>query len=86
MEYTSTQFECEVENLYYTTIEEKIALYFDMGYPDNSSIPPKMQENSYGEYTLVCTNKSGKFFIRNYKQKDGKYLLFVSLCGKLHKV
>ncbi len=30
MKNTSTHFECEIENLYYITIEEKISQYFDM--------------------------------------------------------
>ncbi len=86
MENTSTHFECEVENLYYTTIEEEISKYFNMGYPDNSSIPPEMQENSSDDCILICTKKSGKFLISNYKMKNGKYLLSVSLNGKLHSV
>ncbi len=86
MENTSTHFECEVENLYYTTIEGEISRYFDMGYPDNSGIPPEMKENGSDECILVCTKKSGSFLITNYKLKNGKYLLSVSLKGKLHNV
>lgn len=86
MENTSTYFECEVENLYYTTIEKEIAQYFNMGYPDNSSIPPEMQEDSSDKCILICTRKSGSFLITNYKMKNGKYLLSVSLKGKLHNV
>lgn len=86
MENTRTHFECEVENLWYTTVEGEISRYFNMGYPDNSSIPPQMQEDSSDEYILVCTRKSGTFFISNYKMSNGKYLLSVSLKGKLRSV
>lgn len=86
MSDTVTHFECEIENLYYITIERKIASYFDMGSPDNSSIPPQMQDNTSGEYTLICTKKSGSFRISNQKQLDGKYALSVDLKGKLHDV
>ena len=86
MENTSTHFECEIENLCDTTIERKIAQYFDMGYPDNSSIPPEIQEGFSGKYILICTKKSGEFYINTYKLKNGNYLLSVSLDGKLHNV
>lgn len=64
---TNIHFECEIENLYYGTIEKEISNYFNMGYPDNSSIPPEMKENSSDECILVCTRKSGNFNISNYK-------------------
>lgn len=86
MQNTSTHFECEIENLYYTTIEEEISRYFNMGSPDNSNVPPEMQENASDECTLICTRKSGKFEICNSKLANGKYLLSVYLKGKLHNV
>lgn len=86
MQNTATHFECEIENLYYTTIEREIAHYFNMGSPDHSTISPQMQENVSDEYALVCTRKSGTFEICNSKLADGKYLLSVDLKGKLHNV
>ena len=86
MENTATHFECEIDNLYYSTVEGEIARYFNMGSPDNSSIPPEMQENVSDECILICTKKSGTFEIYNYKLSNGKYLLSVSLKGKLHNV
>ena len=86
MENTSTHFECEIENLYYITIEREISHYFNMGSPDNSNVPPKMQENISDECILVCTKKSGTFEISNSKLANGKYLLSVDLKGKLHNV
>lgn len=86
MKNTATHFECEIENLYYATVEEEIAHYYIMGSPDNSSVPPQMQENVSDECILVCTKKSGKFEIRNHKLANGKYLLSVDLKGKLHDV
>lgn len=86
MSDTVTHFECEIENLYYITIERKIANYFDMGSPDNSNIPPQMQDNASGEYILICTKKSGSFLISNQKQPNGNYVLSVYLKGKLHDV
>lgn len=83
---TTTHFECEIDNLYYSTIEGEIAHYFNMGSPDNSNIPPEMQENVSEECILICTKKSGTFEICNYKLSSGKYLLSVSLKGKLHNV
>lgn len=55
MENTNTHFECEVDNLWYTTIEGEIARYFNMGCPDNSDVPPDMQENYSCECTLIST-------------------------------
>ncbi len=86
MENIATHFECEIDNLYYITIEREIAHYFNMGSPDNSGIPPKMQENVSGECILVCSRKSGTFEICNHKKTNGKYLLSVDLKGKLHDV
>lgn len=86
MENTPTHFECEIENLYYITIEREISHYFNMGSPDNSGLPSKMQENVSEECILICTRKSGTFEICNSKLADGKYLLVVDLKGKLHKV
>ena len=83
---TSTHFECEVDNLNYGTIEGAIAKYFDMGWPDNSNIPPEMPEGIGEICTLICTRKSGEFSISTYKLKDEKYYLSVSLRGKLHDV
>ena len=75
MENTTTHFECEIENLYYITIESEIAHYFDMGSPDNSNVPPEMQENVSDECILICTRKSGTFEISNRKLENGKYHL-----------
>lgn len=86
MENTSTHFECEIENLYYITIEREIARYFNMGSPDHSTIPPKTKENVSDEYSLVCTKKSGIFTICNSKLANGKYHLAIDLKGKLHNV
>lgn len=83
---TPTHFECEIDNLYYGTIEREIAKYFNMGYPDNSNIPPEMSEGIGEICTLICTRKSGKFSISTYALKNGKYHLSVSLQGKLHNV
>ncbi len=57
-----------------------------MGSPDNSNVPPKMQENVSDECILTCTRKSGTFEICNSKLANGKYLLSVYLKGKLHNV
>ena len=86
MENMDTYFECQIDNLYYTTVERAILRYFNMGSQDNSNIPPKLPEDSSDEYILVGTKKSGTFDICNYKQADGKYFLQVNLIGKLHKV
>ena len=83
---TPTRFECEIEKLYYGTIEREIAKYFNMGYPDNSNIPPEMSEGIEEVCTLICTRKSGKFSISTYALKNGKCHLSVSLQGKLHTV
>lgn len=86
IENTATHFEFEIDNLYYSTIERAIADYFDMGYADNSNIPPKMKENTSNEYILICTKKSGTFDISISKKSNGKFYLSVSLKGKIHKV
>lgn len=85
MENIFSSFECEIDNLYYSTIEDKIIRYFNMGYSDNSNIPPQMEENSSGTYILIGTRKSGEFIVSNYKLNNGKFCLSVSLEGKLHK-
>lgn len=86
MKNTTTHFECEIENLHYITIEREIALYFNMGSPDHSTFPPKMQENVSDECALVCTRKSGTFEVSNNKLANGKYFLSVYLKGNLHNV
>lgn len=85
MENTSFHFKCEVDNLYFTTIEEAISSYFDMGFPYSSGLPSEMKENSSGRYVLACLEKSGEFRVSNYKLKNGKHMLSVSLNEKLHK-
>lgn len=82
----NTCLEREIENLHYITVERVIARYFNMGSPDNSNIPPLLQADSSDQYILVCTQKSGTFNISIHKQTNGKYLLQVSLVGKLNKV
>lgn len=82
---TPTHFECEVDKLDYGTIESEISHYFDMGYPDNSNIPPEMDARSGGTYILVGTEKSGTFSINTYGLTNGKFQLSVSLQGKLHR-
>ena len=57
-----------IEGLYYTTIERKIADYYDMGFPDNSNIPVQMSYPEFGSYYLICTKASGEFEIRITKQ------------------
>lgn len=39
---TATHFECEIKNLYHTTIEREISHYFNMDNPDDSSVPPQI--------------------------------------------
>lgn len=85
MENTSTHFECEIDNLGYTTIEGEISRYFDMGSPDNSNIPPQMREDSSETCIFVCARKSGNFRITNFRLNSGNYLLQVTLIGKLNK-
>lgn len=85
MENTSTHFSCDIDNLGYGAIEREISDYFDMGFPDNSSIPMEFSEGKTEECILVCDNYSGTFSITAYKLKSGKYHLSVSLKGKLNK-
>lgn len=80
----NSNFECEINDLGFSTIESEIANYFDMGEPDSSGLPTIMRENeSINECSLICTRKSGSFSIRNYKIGDNRYLLNVRLIGKL---
>lgn len=78
---TEMFFECEVDNLSYSEIEEHITGYFDMGYTNSSTLPMKLTENTYGTYTLSCTLKSGTFRVSNTKLEDKRYLLSVTLIG-----
>lgn len=82
---TSTHFECEVDDLSYGTIESEIITYFDMGDPNNSSLPQELEGRSGGTYILIGTEKSGTFSISTYALTNGRYQLSVSLQGKLHK-
>ncbi|HEY5588224.1 MAG TPA: hypothetical protein VIK86_04620 [Candidatus Paceibacterota bacterium] len=72
-----------IDNLYYSIIEREIADYYDLGSPDNSSIPPESVENSNEKCILIGTKRSGEFNIRITKQSSGKYWLFVSPVGKI---
>lgn len=83
---TPTHFECEIDNLYYGTVERAISRYFNMGYPSSSDMSPELPEGICDIYTLVCDRKSGKFSVSAYLMKSGKYQLSVSLQGKLHEV
>lgn len=78
-------FECEVDSLDYSIIEEYIAGYFDMGDPNSSGLPTSLPEESQGTYTLSCTLKSGTFRITTYKLRNGKFSLSVRLIGSLKK-
>ena len=80
---TEDFFECEVDNLGYSEIEEHITGYFGMGYTNTSTLPMKLPENTYGTYTLSCTLKSGTFRVGNTKLEDKRYLLSVRLIGRL---
>lgn len=74
----------KINDLYYGTVEREIAKFYDMGWPESSSIPPELVENSWHNYSLVCTKKIGEFSVRiSSKQKDGTYQLFASVNGKL---
>lgn len=84
MENTLSSFECEINSLGYDVIEQEIANYFNMGSPDNSSLPIVMNEGeSINECIVNCSDKSGTFSIRNIQVSDGKYLLYVTLKSKL---
>lgn len=81
---TLSSFECEINSLGYDVIEQEISNYFNMGSPDNSGLPIIMDENEIiSECILNCSEKSGTFSIRNIKVSDGRYLLYVTLKGKL---
>lgn len=81
---TLSSFECEINSLGYDVIEQEIANYFIMGSPDNSSLPIVMNEGEgISECIVNCSDKSGTFSIRNIKVTDGRYLLYVTLRGKL---
>ena len=82
---TEMFFECEVDSLDYSIIEDRIARYFDMGDPNSSGLPISLPEESQGTYTLSCTLKSGTFRIATYKLKNAKFLLSVRLIGSLKK-
>ena len=66
------------------TYEKKIADYYNMGSPDNSNIPPKILEDEFNNYILICSKASGEFSIKIKKQSDKKYWLFVSPIGKIN--
>lgn len=86
MKNTKIHFECEIDNLYYITVEREIAKYFNMGRSDNSNIPPEMKENDSGQYKIICTERSGDFEISNTRLENGKYFLSVDLINNLHSV
>lgn len=75
----------EVENLYYHTIENIIADYFDLGFPDNSSLPVEFAENESGVFTLIGTKARGQFYISIRKLTNGKYSVYISSSGKIKK-
>lgn len=77
------RIDTEVDNLYYTTIEGIIADYYDMGYPDTSSLPIEFADNESGQYSLFCTKKHGTFNITTRKLTNGKYSLSVTVKDKV---
>lgn len=70
---------CQVENLYYSTIERKIISYYDMGYAESSNLPIEMNDNSSGNYSISATRKFGEFSIRTAKRTDGTFQLYISV-------
>jgi len=68
---------CKIKNLYYSTIEDKITNYYNMGYSDNSNLPSEMRENESDTFIIIATKKYGEFHIKITKQPDEMYWLSV---------
>jgi len=84
---TLASFQCEIDNLCYTTVEGEISRYYDMGSPDSSGFPPILPDNYMGNiYSLSCSRKYGEFYVSIYKLLNGKYQLSVYPKGKLYCV
>lgn len=74
----------KINDLYYGTVEREIAKFYDMGWASSSSMPPELVENSWNNYTLICTKKEGEFSVHiSPKQPDGTYHLSVNCYGKI---
>lgn len=67
-----------IDNLYYATIENEIANFFDLGMVNSSNLPIEFSEKSLGTYFITGTKKQGDFYISIRKLNSGKYSLYVT--------
>jgi len=67
-----------IENLYYGTVENEIADFFDLGMVNSSNLPIEFSEISMGSYFITGTKKQGDFYISIRKLNSGKYSLYVT--------
>lgn len=68
-----------IDNLDYSTVEDVIANYYDMGHVQSSSLPIIFSENERGTFSITATRKLGVFSIRVNKRTDQKYQLYVTV-------
>ncbi|MSU03111.1 hypothetical protein [Tissierella pigra] len=74
-----------INKLYYGTIEDEIADFYDLGTINSSNLPIEFKEDEFGTFYIDGTKKSGDFPIRIDKQIDGKYSLLVSASSLKNK-
>lgn len=65
-------------NLYYGTVENEIADFFDLGMVNSSNLPIEFNEDQSGTFYITGTKKQGDFYINISKRVDGKYNLSAS--------
>ena len=70
----------EIDNLYYSTIEQQICSFFDMGETNTNTKKTECAEDCYGRCTIHGSKKMGKFSIHIIKLKNGKYRLVANCC------
>ena len=70
----------EIDDLYYSTIEQQICSFFDMGETMTNMKKMECAEDCYGRCTIHGSKKMGKFSIHIVKQKNGKYRLVANCC------
>ncbi len=70
----------EIDDLYYSTIEQQICSFFDMGETTTKMKKTECAEDCYGRCTIHGSKKMGKFSIHIIKLQNGKYRLIANCC------
>lgn len=70
-------YEVEVDDFYYSSVEFAICRAYDMGLPNSSNFM-ELKPGSHSTITIDATKASGTFGVLAYTNKDGKNIISFS--------